>query len=447
MTRWLTVMVFLIVIGGGIKLGSMLVFSEGLVSKYLYNAIEQSGALVSGSMEEAYEFLGAKPPGPEDRMNPAVRETRVGINVMARDKVQDGYTLYSPFFFGFPIRLTDMHGVTVHEWTLPEDAYTGERLDNFVLEESPQPMVSKAHVYPNGDLLTVIHHGRLVEPWGYSLARIDRDSNLVWKYLKQVHHGFDIAPDGRIAAMVTQERNEARTGYEWLTGPFQDDFIVILSPEGEELQVISVLDAIRDSDWSALLMYADSRPPKGDLLHLNSVRFLSATQAASLPDADEGDLLISLRNLSVVAVLDVDERTIKWAVRGPWYMQHDPQILDNGNLLVFDNRGDMLRGGASRVLEVDPHTLAIEWRYPNGVDDPFYTLICGSVERLKNGNTLISESNNGRIFEVTPQGEIVWDYAIPERFVDEFDRLIAKAWHAQRLDRDKLVFLDEAAAQ
>jgi hypothetical protein len=37
----------------------------------------------------------------------------------------------------------------------------------------------------------------------------------------------------------------------------------------------------------------------------------------------------------------------------------------------------------------------------------------GIAQRLTNGNTLITESSFGRFFEVTSQGEIVWEYVNP----------------------------------
>jgi len=37
----------------------------------------------------------------------------------------------------------------------------------------------------------------------------------------------------------------------------------------------------------------------------------------------------------------------------------------------------------------------------------------GYAQRLPNGNTLITESSFGRFFEVTKQGEIVWEYVNP----------------------------------
>jgi hypothetical protein len=33
------------------------------------------------------------------------------------------------------------------------------------------------------------------------------------------------------------------------------------------------------------------------------------------------------------------------------------------------------------------------------------------MQRLPNGNTLICEADPGRVFEVTPAGKVVWEYA------------------------------------
>jgi len=388
--------------------------------------------------------LGSKPPGPYDFISPPVRDAAAGTVLYDAERAQMGYTLYTPFFFGNTIRLIDMRGRTLHEWAIPADAYTGDRPDNFVLGDSPMPMISIASVSPNGDLLLVFSHGREMQPWGYGLAKINKDSQLLWTYLRQAHHGLDVMPDGKIVTMVHTMRDEPRPGLDWVALPFQDDSIVILSPEGEELRKVSVLEAIQNSAWASLLMYADPEAYEGDLLHLNSARYLDAEQAAHIPGATQGDLLISLRNLDIVAVMSLAGPTIKWAARGPWHMQHDAQVLANGNLLIFDNRGDPYRGGASRIIEVDPESMAIEWRYPLAPDDPLYTVVCGSAQRLANGNTLISETNNGRILEVTRDGDIVWDYRIPERYETEAGELVAKAWHAQRIDPADVPFLGEA---
>lgn len=106
-----------------------------------------------------------------------------------------------------------------------------------------------------------------------------------------------------------------------------------------------------------------------------------------------------------------------------------------GNILVYDNGGlagygSLLPGlppfwpvtfrSYSRVVEFDPITYDKVWEYTNetdrrseGGDRRFFSWFISSVQRLENGNTLITEGNDGRVFEVTPEGEIVWEYYEP----------------------------------
>ena len=79
--------------------------------------------------------------------------------------------------------------------------------------------------------------------------------------------------------------------------------------------------------------------------------------------------------------------------------------------MLFDNEGGL--DGHSRVLEVDPATQAIAWSYSGGAEHPFYSRVRSAQERLPNGNTLITESDGGRLLEVTPSGELVWEYVNP----------------------------------
>jgi hypothetical protein len=95
-----------------------------------------------------------------------------------------------------------------------------------------------------------------------------------------------------------------------------------------------------------------------------------------------------------------------------------------GNILIFDNQGqggyppaqtDPLAG--TRVVEINPVTKQIVWQYSGRTsqhtDWSFYSPIVGSAQRLPNGNTLIDEGTDGRVFQVTPAGDIVWEYISP----------------------------------
>ena len=99
-------------------------------------------------------------------------------------------------------------------------------------------------------------------------------------------------------------------------------------------------------------------------------------------------------------------------------------------------------GGRSRAIEINPLNLAIEWEWPGDTGHDLYTSVCGALERLENGNTLIAETNRGRLLEVTPEGDIVWDYYVPERWYSKLMGWeVTKAWHPQRVDPESLTFL------
>ena len=104
-------------------------------------------------------------------------------------------------------------------------------------------------------------------------------------------------------------------------------------------------------------------------------------------------------------MIDPETGSVVWAEHGPWIGQHDAQFLNNGHLLVFDNKG---AASGSRVLELDPQTQAFPWSYPGESDPAFFSNERGECQRLPNGNTLIVVSAAGQILEVTPSHEVAW---------------------------------------
>ena len=109
--------------------------------------------------------------------------------------------------------------------------------------------------------------------------------------------------------------------------------------------------------------------------------------------------------------------------------QHNAHLIPKGlpgagNLLLLDDKGGAGLPPAplgiyvgSRVLEINPEKKEIVWQYTgeNSGQPPwsFFTSFVGNVTRLPNGNTLIEEGMNGRIFQITPTGDIVWEYLTP----------------------------------
>jgi hypothetical protein len=173
----------------------------------------------------------------------------------------------------------------------------------------------------------------------------------------------------------------------------------------------------------------DSAAFDGDPLHTNSVKVLNGDLASRFPAFKPGQVLISLRSLSAIAMLDPESGKVVWAARGPWLAQHDAQFLPNGRLLVFDNLGAP-RG--SRVLEYDPQTQALPWSYSGENAEPFFTSERGMSQRLPNGNTLIVSSESRELREVTQDKEVVWSFL--------FDSFVTTA---RRYTPEQLSFLKE----
>src|SRR5690606_21313298 len=114
-----------------------------------------------------------------------------------------------------------------------------------------------------------------------------------------------------------------------------------------------------------------------------------------------------IRELDAVVAIALEKEHLYWMERGPWFFQHDADLLANGNLMVFDN---LSLGKQSRVVEYNPMTKQEIWEYKGSDDTPLYTIIRGNQQALANGNVLIVESNGSRLLEVNRQQQVVWEY-------------------------------------
>jgi hypothetical protein len=156
--------------------------------------------------------------------------------------------------------------------------------------------------------------------------------------------------------------------------------------------------------------------PAYDWTHTNAVLYRN--------EGGEDFVYINIRNLNRILKVHMASKQIVWSMgdggdfgEGLWSHCHDPEILPNGNLLLFDNgyhRNYVEGPGYSRVIEIafdpDAKEAEIVWEYRESPD--FYTYAMGDADRLPNGNTLITDACNGRVFEVTPDKEKVWEYKL-----------------------------------
>jgi outer membrane protein assembly factor BamB len=152
-----------------------------------------------------------------------------------------------------------------------------------------------------------------------------------------------------------------------------------------------------------------------------------------VPELGAGRFLVSFRALDAIGAIDVEAGELVWSLTGSFVAQHHPTVLDRGTILLFDNRGP--GDDASAVTELDPLSGAIVWEYRGSEDRPFFSGCCGTAYRLPNGNTLITETDGGRAFEVTEAGETVWEFYNPHRAGEQLE-YIASIYDLQRLPAD-----------
>ncbi|WP_316976689.1 arylsulfotransferase family protein [Shumkonia mesophila] len=357
------------------------------------------------------------------------RTAALGVTAYEAGRAFPGYTLYTSGD-GPYARLITMDGRTLHEWNRPYSTVWNEQAA--IKNPQPDPLIfmTKAEVLPNGDLLA-IYEAAGDTPWGYGMVKLNKNSEVIWSYLQPVHHDFDIAPDGRIFTLTQEFTSEKIKGFTTLGSPRLDDFLVTLSPDGRELKKISLTHALAQSRYDGFV-HATPAFSTEDPLHTNAVEYIDKAKARRFAVGGEGHVVVSFRDIGVLAVIDPESGEVEWATRGPWVGQHDPRVLDNGDILVFDNFGTFDKGNDSRILAFNPKTMEVTWRYEGDAERPFSSEIRGSIERLANGNTLITESDGGRLLEVARDGTIAWEYVNPVRS-GEGNRYIPVVSGAQRV--------------
>ena len=329
----------------------------------------------------------------------SVKSTREGLTAYSRDSVEPGLNFFTSGDAAVA-RLMDMHGRILHEWRMDHaDAFP----DSSHPDGPPLRWWRRARLCENGDVVAIFE--------GVAIIRIDKDSKLVWKRDIGAHHDLLVRPGGEIFVLTREPLERAEEGDFIL----EDSLSVLDGETGELVRSISLLDALRGSEFDSLI--EQGKRTTGDLFHTNTVHVLDGRLADRDPAFAAGNILTSMNALGVIAVLDPQRRTIVWARRGEWkdvkYAgQHDPRVLDNGHMLFFENNH---RPEASRVREIDPLSGEELWFYEGNEAAPFFSPTCGAVQRLANGNTLITSTDAGRVFELDPDGRIAWEYFNPQR--------------------------------
>lgn len=391
-----------------------------------------------------------------------------GSTIYLPDKAWSGYTIFQAPNLG--ALLIDMNGNEVHLWEglrgFPNKIFPGGFVTGHTFNRDP-----KHGFQDEGDVVQVDFAGNIV--WKFDRHEYIEDPGNEGRWFARAHHDYqrEGSPVGYYApnqepktasghTIILVHRNVKKpeiSKYELL-----DDVILEVDWEGNIVWEWSFSDHFEelqfDDDAKRTLFEEPNRRffgnESGDWLHINSISAVGPNRHYDAGDErfHPENIIWDAREANIIGITDKRSGKIVWQI-GPDYSkkefahlgwiigQHHAHIIPQGlpgegNLLVFDNGGwggygapnpsspngnkNALRD-FSRVLEVDPVSLEIVWQYTGkeaNFQAPtdsfrFYSPYISSAQRLENGNTLITEGANGRIFEVTSSFEIVWEYISP----------------------------------
>jgi outer membrane protein assembly factor BamB len=345
-----------------------------------------------------------------------------------------------------------MDGHVVHEWKyvgfpsgmIDPKINDGVRGDIFVqFLDKGNDIYSR--LFNNFEVAELAWNGGIVWKWGSNTAAGAARQNHDWARLA----------NGDMLLLVSLDHPDRRFG----GGVVHDQAIYEIDKSGTIVWRWLAADHLKEMGFSKAgldLVYSghSTGDAGGGLLTINSMKILGPNRWYAHGDRRfaPDNILIGSREGDFLAIIDTRTGHLVWRM-GPYYPkypdgpslrvfdsrlpravdglvgQHDPNmiaegLLGAGDILVLDNEGSagyppavmgMFQG--SRVLEINPVTRQIVWQYSaensNQMIWTFDTSFMGDARRLPNGNTFVCEAMNGRFFQITPTGRIVWEYVNP----------------------------------
>jgi hypothetical protein len=292
--------------------------------------------------------------------------------------------------------LIDLKGKIVHSWRMPYPpglyGYLTEAGTLFYNGKIPNDTFLGRSPFKGGVALEADWNGRILwevrEPNHHHDGRLLKNGNVLLLCAAEL-------PDG-IAGRI----QGGRPGTE-VNGKMWADYLVELTRDGKKVWEWRTWEHLDPAEYPIPFI----QNHRSEWTHGNAI--------AELPD---GDLLVSFRNISTVVKIDRNSGDVVWKVGAPPLSgQHAPVVLPDANILLFDNGPTRLDQTFpfSRVIEVNTVTNEIVWKYQDANPQGFYSDRISNAQRLPNRNTLINEGMFGRFFEVTPAGEVVWEYVNP----------------------------------
>lgn len=243
------------------------------------------------------------------------------------------------------------------------------------------------------------------------MVRIDACGHLVWIINRRFHHSIELDHLGNIVSPIVMKKQNSDTVL-----PYRDDGIAIVSLDGHIINEYSITDILLKNGYRSLI-YGIGKF-ENDRLHLNDVQpILRNSGSASI-----GDIALSMRHLSTVALFKPKSGKIVWLKTGPWLNQHDINQLEDGRFSIFSNNIVRLENGNTLFAEDSMSHVYVFNPLNNNIAQPYFdemaemqiaTPTNGRSKILSNGDVYIEESDRCRLVRIS-QSKARWEYVNSE---------------------------------
>lgn len=299
------------------------------------------------------------------------------------------------------------------------------------VDETGQPVWHRLVGFAFGNDVRMLENGRLLWIDGDQAMEATINGSVLWaspepvqtdpknhpdEYDNRVHHEAFPMPNGNVLA-VTYTWQDVWRDDEWQR--WRSDRIVEFDRKTNEIVwEWNEFDYLSTLDFDETTMLEPTGDGDYNWTHTN---------AAIYNEADNS-VYLSCRHLNRIVCIDYDTKDINYMMgfTSPsgevdfgdnlFSFQHSPQMLPNGNMIVYDNgnRRDHVdqtnETGVTKAIEIAfsggerPTNASIVWEYTL----PDYNSFVGDADRLSNGNTLVVSGVQGEVIEVDSAAQEVW---------------------------------------
>ena len=326
-----------------------------------------------------------------------IERRKTGLIYWDQDWASGCYTLYAPQTGNGLVKLISINGETVREWKLPVRPGRDAVILDIGYPYNTKGGRSNGNLGYNGSHKKSMDLYPAWDIWhGGHFMEVTPKGDIVWEHEDPYHHhDAQWLENGNLLYAVAEEVEFASP-----IGSVLSDRIKEVNLIGEVVWEWCVSEHIHPHIYKTHECFNTDHWPMVNGIH----------------QTETGLILLSLRTTSGIIAVDKETKEIVWNLKYPLVaQQHDPSLTEDGYVLCFDN-GNIRPNSIhhSRIVEYDIVAEELVWEYKDPMPPAFFSPYMGSVEKLWNGSYSFCESAFGRIFEVNPKGELMWEYVIPE---------------------------------